>query len=120
MNIYIWLLVYICVAHRNYLINCHPYNDLNRNDKIQPNTNNEARILYDQLEGFIMDSEWLPIEINVPDTISSAMNGISNMWTTMMDYYQNWNESQTTPRKRKKNATKTKRINSKNDLTKIV
>lgn len=102
-HIYIWLLVYICVAQEKYLINCK---DLSGNDRLPQNTNNEARIFYAQLEGYIMDSDWLPIEINVPDTISGAVSGANNMWTTMMEYYQNWNEGQTTPRKRKKNAMK--------------
>lgn len=109
-HIHIWLVVYICVAQETYLINCHPCNDLSRNDRVSQNTNNEARIFYAQLEGYIMDSDWLPIEINVPDTISGAVSGVNNMWTTMMEYYQNWNEGQTTPRKRKKNVMKMKKI----------
>lgn len=110
MNIHLFVFVYLSILNgANNLLNCYPQSDnivsTNRTD-VQSNTI-QARVFYDQLTSFIMDVDWLPIEINVPDTISSAMNGISSMWTSMNEYYQSWSESSSTPRR---NSTKLKRV----------
>lgn len=114
MNIHILVFVYLSILDGNsHLFNCYPHKEFvkftNRIDT--SNSVAEARVFYDQLTTFIMDVDWLPIEINVPDTISSAMNGINSMWTSLNEYYQSWSESGSTPRRE---PSKLKRITSVN------
>lgn len=109
MNIHILLFILVNLYGERYLINCHPCND----DLVDVNSNdihnkNEPRIFSDPLADFIMNSDWLPIEINVPDTISSAVTGINGMWTSLNEYYQSWSENSSTPRRRR-NSTKIKK-----------
>lgn len=46
-----------------------------------------------QIPGFMPPSWWpmLPIEINVPDTIMSMMQGLGNIWSMMSDYFSSAN-----------------------------
>lgn len=51
----------------------------------QPVVVGEGRIFFDALSSFISNSEWFPLELNVPDTISSVADGVSSLWTAMME-----------------------------------
>ncbi len=51
------------------------------------NSSNEARLYFDAVTNWIMETEWLPIEVNVPDTISGMISGIQNAWTSTMGYF---------------------------------
>lgn len=110
MNIHLFVFVYLSLLNGDgYLLNCYPQNNIiaHTNRTNVPSNAIHARVFYDQLTTFIMNVDWLPIEINVPETISGAMNGISSMWTSLNEYYQSWSESNSTPRR---NSTKLKRV----------
>lgn len=50
---------------------------------------NEPRLYFQQ----ILDATgWFPVEINVPDTISSMMSGISSMYDSVSSYFNSGNE----------------------------
>lgn len=51
----------------------------------QPIVVGEGRIFFDALSSFISNSEWFPLELNVPDTIATVADGVSSLWTTMME-----------------------------------
>lgn len=54
------------------------------------NTNsdsNQGRLYFDAVSNWIMETEWLPIELNVPDTISGMISGIQNAWTSTMGFF---------------------------------
>lgn len=40
-------------------------------------------------------SDWLPIEINVPDTVIGAWHGLQYAWTTASDYFSMANQDTT-------------------------
>lgn len=59
-----------------------------RSIPLNPNySSNQGRFYFDAVTNWIMDTEWLPIEINVPDTFSSMFSGIQNAWTSTMGYF---------------------------------
>lgn len=71
------------------------------------NNTNKPRIFYKQLTDYIEEAAWLPIEINVPDTIGAAIEGMNSMWSSFMKFVENniGPTSGSTPR-RKKNRRK--------------
>lgn len=60
-----------------------------RSIPINPNTSDQdqGRLYFDAVTNWIMESEWLPIEVNVPDTISGMISGVQNAWTSTMGYF---------------------------------
>lgn len=107
-NLKYLIVLYVCFQSELCLSNCYPHDHWIISQYEKADNVNQARIFYDQLTSFIMGVEWLPIEINVPDTISSAMNGLGSMWTTLSDYFQNQNEYASTPRKNRTKTIKSK------------
>lgn len=51
------------------------------------NNSNEGRVYFDAVTNWIMETDWLPIEVNVPDTIMGMINGLQNAWTSTMGYF---------------------------------
>lgn len=47
---------------------------------------NQGRLYFDAVSNWIMETEWLPIEVNVPDTIWGMISGIQYTWTSAMGY----------------------------------
>lgn len=58
-----------------------------RSMPLNSNSSNQGRLYFDAVGNWIMDTEWLPIEVNVPDTISGMFSGIQNAWTSTMGYF---------------------------------
>lgn len=78
MNILIWLLVFqsCCVfAIESSAIKT------NKSEIVRP------RIFWNALGNFISSIEWLPIEINVPETLSSMVQGVSSMWQSVSSFF---------------------------------
>lgn len=75
------------------------YQSIEINNK-QSNANNvrQARIFFDQLAQVpgLMPPMFMPIEINVPDSIMGMMNGLMVMWDAMQEYFSS--ESSVDPR----------------------
>lgn len=71
MNTLIWLLVFkICVIESSVINN-------------KQNIIEQPRIFWNTLGNIISSINWLPFEINIPDTASSVMQGLGSMWETM-------------------------------------
>lgn len=51
---------------------------------LRPIETNQGRIFWDSIGNFISTSEWFPLEMNVPDTISTIGQGLNNMWSGFM------------------------------------
>lgn len=58
-----------------------------RSIPLNSDTSNQGRLYFDAVTNWIMDTEWLPIEVNVPDTISGMISGVQNAWTSTMGYF---------------------------------
>lgn len=51
-----------------------------------PTLVSQGRLLWDTVGNFLSTSEFFPLEVNVPDTISSVVDGVSNAWTTVSSH----------------------------------
>lgn len=58
-----------------------------RSIPLNANGSSDGRIYFDAVTNWIMDTEWLPVEVNVPDTISGMIGGMQNAWTATMGYF---------------------------------
>ena len=54
---------------------------------LNANNPNQERLYFDVVGSWIMDTDWLPIEVNVPDTISSVISGMQSAWSSTMGFF---------------------------------
>lgn len=107
MSVLICLLIFCFVCYDSNAFSFVPPNRAKVNAEQREHVN-EPRVFYKQLSNMIEETAWLPIEINVPDTIGIAVEGLSGMWSMFMDFYNSWDRPGiSTPRK--KNSTKVRR-----------
>ena len=72
--------IIICVIF-NCFISCA------RIKSIESDSDEKGRIFWDAVSDAIEASNWLPIEVNIPDTIMSAVQGVGSVWSNLMGYF---------------------------------
>lgn len=52
----------------------------------RPKSTTQGRFLWDTLGDIITTSDYLPLELNVPDTVSAVASGLNNAWMAVSNH----------------------------------